>query len=178
MARKLDIEPAPLERGLFFVGCDLYTTEEALFTDAPKLARDFAARKNAVEGRVMPVVTAVVAGEPDPAREGRLRYFMGDQVEKLPKKLPEGFSTFEVPAGTVAARVPVRFRTEAGAAMAAAKVRRAFCEQWLPGSGYESAAAELGFSDVELYHYRRRRFRRARKMVLELLFPLRPVAGE
>ena len=39
--------------------------------------------------------------------------------------------------------------------------------------GYRPSC-ELGFRDVELYHYRRRRFRRATKMVLDLLFLVEP----
>ena len=174
MAAKLDITVAPLEEDRVFRGRSLVTDERRVFEDGTLLARDFAKVKETVEGRVMPVVSAVVAFEPDEA--GEYRYFMGDEVAgNAAGRRQEGLEDVRVPAGTLAAVVPVRFRVQASAALNAARARRSFYEEWLPSSGYESAAADLGFADIELYHYRRRRFRRARKMVLELMFLVREV---
>ena len=169
MTAKLDVTVAPLDHDRVFKGCSLVTSDEKLFTDASTLARDFARVKNDVEGRQMPVVTAVCSETADD--DGTYRYFMGDEVQKRGGN--KAFEELLVPAGTLVAVLPVKFRVEASAALHAAQVRQAFYENWLPGSGYESAADELGFADVELYHYRKRRFRRAKKMVLNLMFVLR-----
>lgn len=168
----MDIRVAPLEDDRVFRGCSLATDEKRAFEDGARLAREFAKVKETVEGRAMPVVTGVVSFAPGP--DGTYRYFMGDEVVgKARGGAQEGLEDVTVPAGTLVAVVPVRFHVQASAALHAARARREFYEDWLPRSGYESAADELGFADVELYHYRRRRFRRARKMVLELLFVLR-----
>lgn len=172
MAAKPDITVAPLEEDRVFRGRSLMTDDRCVFDDGAKLARDFAQVKESVEGRVMPVVSAVVAFEA--GEGGEYRYFMGDEVTgKTAGRRQEGLEDVVVPAGTLVAVVPVKFRLQASAALAAAQVRKSFYEDWLPTSGYESAACDLGFSDVELYHYRRRRFRKARKMVLELMFVVR-----
>ncbi len=172
MAAKLDITVAPLEDERVFRGCSIVTTEKTVFDDGAVLARKFAQVKETVVGRVMPVVSAAVSFAA--AEDGTYRFFMGEEVEaRSGKKAQEGLEDVRVPAGTLVAVVPVKFRLQASAALSAAKVRQAFYEDWLPGSGYESAD-DLGFVDVELYHYRRRRFRRARKMVMDLMFIVRP----
>ena len=172
MATKLDITVAPLEDERVFRGCSIETCEKTVFDDGAVLARMFAQVKETVTGRVMPVVSAAVSFSP--GEDGHYRFFMGDEVEgHVGKKAQEGLEDVRVPAGTLVAVVPVKFHMQASAALAAAKVRRAFYEDWLPGSGYVSAT-DLGFIDVELYHYRRRRFRRARKMVLDLMFIVKP----
>ncbi len=172
MAAKLDITVAPLEDERVFRGCSIVTSEKTAFDDGAVLARKFAQVKESVGGRVMPVVSAAVSFAP--AEDGAYRFFMGDEVEaRAAKKAQEGLEDVRVPAGTLVAVVPVKFHLQASAALAAAKVRRAFYEDWLPSSGYVSAD-DLGFVDVELYHYRRRRFRRARKMVLDLMFIVKP----
>ncbi|WP_322150805.1 hypothetical protein [Paratractidigestivibacter sp.] len=173
MAVKLDVAVAPLGRDRVFKGCSLVTCDEKVFSDASTLAREFAAVKNDVAGRVMPVVTAVCAG--NAGDDGTYRYFMGDEVEKRGGN--KGLEELLVPAGTLVAVVPVKFHMEASAALRAAQVRQAFYDGWLPGSCYECASDELGFADVELYHYRKRRFRRAKKMVLNLMFVLREKTG-
>ncbi len=175
MASLPNITVAPLEDTRVFRGCSLVTSEKNVFDDAAKLARDFAGVKESVAGRAMPVVTGAVSFSA--GVDGTYRYFMGDEVAGAARKKPQdGLEDVVVPAGTLVAVVPVKFRLQAVAALSAAQVRKAFYEDWLPGSGYESAADELGFADVELYHYRRRRFRRARKMVLNLMFLVREKA--
>ncbi len=173
MAAKLDITVTPLEGERVFRGRSLITCEQRVFDDGARLARDFAQVKGCIEGRVMPVVSAVVAFEP--GEDGRYRYFMGDEVARNAAAcVQDDLEDVCVPAGTLVAVIPVRFRLQASAALSAARARRSFYEDWLPRSGYESAAPDLGFSDIELYHYRRRRFRRARKLVMELMFVVRP----
>lgn len=148
-----------------------------MFSDAPELARRLAAVKEQLPGRVMPVVTAQVAFEPD--GEGRLRYFMGDEVE--PGEAPvaralaaaDGLEIVRIPAGMLAVCASVPVGTQATLPLRIASVRRRFYEEWLPSSGYAASTAS-GFRDVELYHYRRRRFRRATKLVAELLFLMEP----
>lgn len=174
MAAKLDITVAPLEEDRVFRGRSLMTDDERIFEDGARLARDFAQVKESVEGRAMPVVSAVAAFAP--GEGGEYRYFMGDELDVSrggAAKPQDGLEDVVVPAGTLVAVVPVRFHVQASAALHAARVRRSFYEEWLPSSGYESAAADLGFADIELYRYRRRRFRRARKMVLDLMFLVR-----
>lgn len=173
MASKLSVEVAPLEHARVFRGRSLVTDGQKVFEDGPRLAREFGGVRNDISGREMPVVSAVVAH--NPAEEGgRFRYFMGDEVcPSASKRLQEGFEDLVLPAGTLTAVVHVPFHLLALAALHVARARRSFYEEWLPGSGYVSAADELGFPDTELYHYRRRRFRRARKMVLDLLFVIR-----
>lgn len=175
MAAKLDITVAPLEEDRVFRGRSLITCEQRVFEDGARLARDFAQVKEGIEGRVMPVVSAVVAFEA--GEDGQYRYFMGDEVAtKATGRAQDGLEDVLVPAGTLVAVIPVKFRLQASAALSAASVRRSFYEDWLPRSGYESAALDLGFSDIELYHYRRRRFRRARKLVMDLMFIVKPAS--
>lgn len=172
MASKLSVEVAPLGHARVFRGRSLTTDDARVFEDGPRLAREFGGVRNDVAEREMPLVSAVAACEP--SEDGLYRYFMGDEVrESAAGKPQEGFEDLVLPAGTIVAVVHVPFRLQASAALHAAQARRSFYEDWLPASGYESAADEVGFSDVELYHYRRRRFRRARKMVLDLLFVIR-----
>lgn len=171
------VEVGPLALPRVFVGRSLTTSEKDMFADAPKLARRLAEVKEQVPCRVMPVVTAVVCDEP--GADGRFRYFTGDEVE--PGEEPvrralaaaEGLEAVRLPAGTLVARMPVRVGTQATLPLRIAAARKSFYEEWLPGSGYEPSC-ELGFRDLELYHYRRRRFRRATKMVLELMFLVKP----
>ena len=175
---RIEVERLALPRA--FVGCSVLTSEKDMFSDAPELARRLAAVKEQLPGRVMPVVTAVVAHEPD--ADGRFAYFTGDEVE--PGDAPvrqalaaaDGLEAVRLPAGTLVARMPVRVGTQATLPLRVAAARKSFYEDWLPTSGYE-VCCDLGFRDVELYHYRRRRFRRATKLVLELLFVIKP-AGE
>ena len=172
MASKLSVEVAPLGHERVFRGRSLTTDDARVFDDGPRLAREFGGVRNDVSGREMPLVSAVVACEP--ADGGQYRYFMGDEIcGSAAKKPQQGFEDLVLPAGTIVAVVHIPFHLQASAALHAAQARRSFYEDWLPGSGYESAADEVGFSDVELYRYRRRRFRRARKMVLDLLFVIR-----
>lgn len=174
---KPEVKVERLQLPRAFVGCSVQTSEKDMFADAPKLAKRLGAVKEKVRGRKMPVVTAVISDEP--AEDGTYRYFTGDEVEPGAEPVrralasAEGLEATEVPAGTLVALVPVRVGTQATLPLRIASARRAFCEDWLPGSGYESSAA-LGFRDVELYHYRKRRFRRATKMVLELMFLIEP----
>lgn len=171
MGSKFDFTVAPLEHDRVFRGRSLVTCDERVFDDAAKLARDFAGVKESVEGRVMPVVTCVATGV-DKA-DSTYAYYMGDEVEK--KGGNKGFERLVLPAGTLLVHVPVTFHVQASAPLHAAEARRAFAEDWLPTSGYVLDES-LGFVDFELYHYRRRRFRRARKMVMELAFPVKQAA--
>lgn len=129
-------------------------------------------------------------GPGDPAERGAggpagapFAYFMGDEVEPDAKAVREalaavpGLVCVRVPAGTTLARVPVRVGSQATLALRVARLRSWLHGTWLPGAaagqGLVSAADELGFADMELYHYRKRRFRRATKMVMELALPVR-----
>lgn len=171
MTPKFDFTVAPLEHDYVFRGRSCTTSDKTVFDDAAGLAREFAGVKETIEKRTMPVVTCVATGVA--AADGTYSYFMGDQVEK--KGSNASFEKLVLPEGTLMVRVPVEFHTQAGAPLRAAEIRRAFSEDWLPASGYESASDEIGFVDFELYHYRRRRFRRALKMVMELAFPVRKI---
>lgn len=169
MASKFDFVVAPLEYDYVFRGRSCTTSDKTVFDDAAALAREFAGVKETIEKRVMPVVTCVATGSA--SEDGTYQYFMGDQVEK--KGSNGSFEKLLLPEGTLMVRVPVEFHTQAAAPLRAAEIRRAFTEDWLPTSGYVSAVQDLGFVDFELYHYRRRRFRRALKMVMELAFPVK-----
>lgn len=198
--RQPEVVEQPRERA--FVGLLAWTTEEGLFSDAPALARSFGEVKESIPRRVLPVVTAVVAFEPGFVPEGvaapgdggsgnpagaPFAYFMGDEVEPDAKAVREalaaapGLVCVRVPAGTTLARVPVRVGSQATLALRVARLRSWLHGTWLPGAaagqGLVSAADELGFADMELYHYRKRRFRRATKMVMELALPVRRTRG-
>ena len=174
----LDVAVEKLEQPRVFVGMEVRATEESLFEGAPRLARSYAEVKEGIPNRVMPVMTAVVSGVPD--KGGAFSYFMGDEVEPgLGKrreaiKSAEGLVERELPAGTLVARVPVEFALQASAPMKAARIRAHIYNEWLGENGYRSADG-LGIRDLEVYHYRRRRFRKARKMVMELVFPIEKV---
>ena len=171
------IEVASLALPRAFVGRSVMTSEKDMFSDAPVLAQRLAEVKEDVPCRVMPVVTAVICDEP--GEDGRFRYVTGDEVE--PGEEPvrralaavEGLEAVRIPAGALAAVVPVPVGTQVTLPLRIATARKRFYEDWLPTSGYRPSC-ELGFRDVELYHYRRRRFRRATKMVLELMFLVEP----
>lgn len=173
MARSAEVTVERLALPRAFVGCSTETCEAEMFRDAGELARRLGGVKESIEGRLMPVVTAVVVDEAGP--DGHFRYFTGDEVQPGAEPLrravasAEGLESTTIPAGTLTAHVDVRVGTQTTLPLRIAAARKAFYEQWLPSSGYV-ASTELGFRDVELYHYRKRRFRRATKLVVELLF--------
>ena len=146
-----------------------------MFRDAGELARRLGGVKESIACRVMPVVTAVAVDEA--GEDGLFRYFTGDEVEPGAEPVRRALASADdlesvtLPAGTLTARVDVRVGTQATLPLRIAAARKSFYEEWLPASGY-TASTELGFRDVELYHYRKRRFRRATKLVVELLFIL------
>lgn len=209
MAGRTPQEPtvSELPRERAFVGQLVWTGEDALFSDAPALARSFAEVKESIPCRELPVVTAVVSFEPgfvpegatapgaaggsggstDAAGAAPFAYFMGDEVEPDAKAVRQalaaapGLVCVRVPAGTTLATAPVRVGTQATLPLRVARLRAWLHGTWLPGAaaaqGLASAADELGFSDMELYHYRKRRFRRATKLVMSLALPLRRPQG-
>ena len=171
----IEIAVERLERPRAFAGLEVRATEESLFDEAPRLARACAEVKEGIPNRVMPVVTAVASGAPD--ADGAFSYFMGDEVDPARARLAEslasapGLVARELPQGTLVARVPVRFAVQATVPMKAARIRAYVYNEWMGEQGYAPADLE-GIRDLELYHYRRRRFRQARKMVMELVFPI------
>ena len=89
---------------------------------------------------------------------------MGDFVERK----DSNFASLSIKKGQLLVKVKVLFRFQAFLPAKVAGIRKEFYQHWLPDSGYVSSQ----WQDLEVYHYRRRYFRKSRKMVMELWFLL------
>ena len=164
MSKRLEAEVMTLKQNRSFVGLKKTMKEDAMFQEAKVLAGEYAAIKGQIKNLILPVYTGVITFAMD--EEGSYDYFMGDEVSSV--KGQELFMQKVVlPKGTCVARVQVKAGFQMTLSYKAASIRKQFYTEWLQEHGYVSACP---LEDMELYHYRRRRFRKAVKLVMELYF--------
>ena len=133
--------PNALTEDILASGIEWKTSEAQLFEDLPALSKKYAKIRPHIQSQIKPLTTCVASG-PN-------KIFMGDFVLKQNKD----YTNITIPKGIHVVKV--------------AKVRNRFYHEWLPSSGYRSFNA---WNDLEVYHYRRRYFRKSRKMIMELWF--------
>lgn len=139
-------------------GVTMSTSEETLFADLQALGRRYAKIKPSIQHLHTPVHTLVASSDQ--------KIFMGDVTTGENRALDQ----FHLESGQLVVKVPVPYRLQAALPAKAARIRKAFYQDWLPDQPYESGE----WKDVEVYHYRQRYFRKSVKMVMELWFFLSP----
>ena len=139
-------------------GVTMSTSEETLFADLQALGRRYAKIKPSIQHLQTPVHTLVASSDQ--------KIFMGDVTTGENRALDQ----FHLESGQLVVKVPVPYRLQAALPAKAARIRKAFYQDWLPDQPYESGE----WKDVEVYHYRQRYFRKSVKMVMELWFCLSP----
>lgn len=164
MSKKLECELFILEQEQVFVGLKTMMNEASMFKEAGKLASAFAKIKNQINQPRLPIHTAIITGTKD--QDGNFLYFMGDEVV-VKSEVRKPLYQITLPKGTLLAKVSVRVGSQLTLSYKVAKLRRQFYTEWRKEHGYSSAAP---YEDMEVYHYRKRRFRKSRKMVMELCF--------
>lgn len=164
MSRQLECEVFSLDHDRSFVGVETNMNEESMFKEASVLANAYAKIKNQIKQPKLPVHTAIITGKKDEA--GNFLYFMGDETTAN-RKVKEPLVQISLFKGTLLARVPVKAGCQLTLSYQVAALRKKFYMEWLKEHGYISAGP---YEDMECYHYRKRRFRKATKMVMELYF--------
>lgn len=164
MSKKLECELITLKQEQCFVGLKTRMNEATMFQEAGKLANAYANIKNQIKQPRLPIHTAVITGTKDQA--GNFLYFMGDEVV-IKSEVSKPLVQITLPKGTLLAKVSVKVGSQLTLSYKVADLRRQFYTEWRKEHGYVSAAP---YEDMEVYHYRKRRFRKSRKMVMELYF--------
>ena len=93
---------------------------------------------------------------------------MGDMTENANKQM----ASLKIEKGQWIVKVPVKYHTQALLPAKVAEFRKKFYQDWLP---YQDFDQDDAWQDLEVYHYRKRRFRKATKMVMELWFCINPI---
>lgn len=164
MAKPLSCEVIVLQQDQRFVGIQKQTSESAMFQDAKELANAYGKVKDKIKNQLTPVHTAVITMAKD--QNQCFHYFMGDEVSNI-KQLANPLLSLTIPRGTQMAKVSVPVGSQLTLSYKVADIRKQFYTEWLNEHGYKKHAS---MEDMELYHYRRRRFRKSLKMVMELYF--------
>lgn len=164
MAKTFAYEVVSFQKDRVFVGIDVRTSETAMFQDAKQLANTYGKIKDKIKNQITPVHTAVITMKKD--QEETFRYFMGDEVSSM-KKLVDPLVSMVLPKGTMVAKVSVPVGSQLTLSYKVAEIRKQFYTTWLNEHPYVSHPI---MEDMELYHYRRKRFRKSLKMVMELYF--------
>lgn len=149
-------EPVTLEKDYWISGVEKKTSPDTLYEDLPVLSKEFAKIKPSIKNPIRPLTTCVATA--------KTKIFMGDFVERKDTQ----FAVLSLKKGQCLVKVNVPFRFQAFLPAKVAGIRKEFYQRWLPDSGYVSSQ----WQDLEVYHYRRRYFRKSRKMVMELWFLL------
>ncbi len=149
-------ETVTLEKDCWISGVKKNTSPDTLYEDLPKLSKEFAKIRPSIKNPVRPLTTCVATGT--------TQIFMGDFVERKDAKLAE----LSLKKGQLLVKVKVPFHFQAFLPAKVARIRKEFYQNWLPKSPYISSI----WQDLEVYHYRRRYFRKSRKMIMELWFLL------
>lgn len=151
-------ETERLQEALIISGVKMPYEARTLFDDLQELGRRYAKIKPKIRHQRKPVYTMVMTGEE--------QLFMGDVTTEADRSL----ETLRLEKGKLVVKVPVPYHMQASLTMKAAKLRKRFYQDWLPGQPYACAR----WRDAEVYHYRQRYFRKSVKMVMELWFFLDP----
>lgn len=147
--------PVALNEDILVSGVELKTSESTLFEDLPALSKKYAKIRPHIQFQIKPLTTCVASG-PN-------KVFMGDFVLKKNKE----FKNLYISKGIEAVKVNIPVHSQLTLPAKVAKIRKRFYDEWLPSSGYRSFPE---WKDLEVYHYRRRYFRKSRKMIMELWF--------
>ena len=147
--------PNALTEDILASGIEWKTSEAQLFEDLPALSKKYAKIRPHIQSQIKPLTTCVASG-PN-------KIFMGDFVLKQNKD----YTNITIPKGINVIKVNIPVHSQLTLPAKVAKVRKRFYHEWLPSSGYRSFKE---WNDLEVYHYRRRYFRKSRKMIMELWF--------
>lgn len=150
-------ELTKLEQELWVAGLSQKTDPKHLYEDLPALSKRYAGLRPSIKNQIRPLTTCVASKED--------KIFMGDFVERKDSKL----ESFCLKKGQLLVKVKVPVHMQALLPAKVARLRKKFYQEWLVQSSYQSSAQ---WQDLEVYHYRRRYFRKSRKMVMELWFLL------
>lgn len=160
------VEVCTFEHDRNFVGLKRRLNDDLLFKEGPEIANQYAKIKESIQHLVLPVITIAAMHKKD--EEGYFDYFFGDEVTRV-MKLKEPLSSLKIVKGTQYAKVSVKVGNSVTLAYRVAKLRQRFYTEWLPASGYQKGTL---IEDMEVYKYRKRKFRRAKKLVMDLYFVL------
>ena len=164
MSKQLECEVLTFDHPRIFVGIEKQMNDVSMFQEAKKLANTYGKVKGDLKHLVTPVHTAVITFAKNEHQD--YVYFMGDEVTKA-EKLKQPLVTHTIPKGTLVARISIPVGSQLTLSYKVADIRKQFYTSWLKEHGYVSHEY---MEDMELYHYRRRRLRKALKMVMELYF--------
>lgn len=164
MSKQLNCEIIELKEDRIFLGLKKTMCETTMFKDAQKLAKDYATMKTRITHLCHPVHTALITFSKKD--NGEFDCFMGDEVHSI-NKSEDPMQYIVLSKGTCMAKVKVRVGSQMTLSYRVAGIRKQFYTKWLKLHGYVSVSP---FEDMELYHYRRRKFRKSTKMVMELYF--------
>ena len=148
-------KPETLNEEIWVGGIGKKTSSETLYDDLPELSKHYAKIRPSIQNQVKPLTTCVASKDD--------RIFMGDFVTQRDVKL----ESFQLKKDQTVVKVSVPFHFQLGLPAKVARIRNAFYQSWLPESGYISSSL---WQDMEVYHYRRRYFRKSRKLIMELWF--------
>lgn len=136
-----------LKEPIKMIGISTRTGMKTVYSDVPKLGKEYLAlkEKNVIPNKRAP--WAFVAISRDFREDGSWEYLMGDVVTTL-HTIPPGLKSFEIPAKTYAV-FPIRPKSKYAWGIEFGRTKRFIYTEWLPASGYNADTGVLG--DFE-YH--------------------------
>lgn len=153
-------DPQQLDETIYLSGVMMETNSDTLFEDLKTISKKYAKIKPQIKHLKKPVYTVVATSSK--------KLFMGDMTEKANKQM----ASLKIEKGQWIVKVPVKYHTQALLPAKVAEFRKKFYQGWLP---YQDFDQDDAWQDLEVYHYRKRRFRKATKMVMELWFCIKPI---
>ena len=142
-----EAEFVTLKEPIKMIGISTRTDMKSVYSDVPKLGKEYQAlkEKGAIPNNKEP--WAFVAISKDFRDDGTWEYLMGDVVTTL-DTIPPGLQSFEIPATTFAV-FPIRPKSSFAWGIEIGRTKKYIFTEWLPTSGYEPDPTILG--DFE-YH--------------------------
>lgn len=156
-------EPQQLDEIIYLSGVMMDTDPKNLFEDLKTLSRKYAKIKPQIKHLKKPVYTVVATSTE--------KIFMGDMTEKANKQM----TLVKIEKGQWVVKVPVKYHLQAFLPTKVADIRKKFYQDWLPLQDFDQ---DNIWQDLEVYHYRKRHFRKSTKMVMELWFCIKPKKKE
>lgn len=152
-------DPRQLDETIYLSGITINTASENLFEDLKILSKKYAKIKPQIQYLKKPVYTVVATSKE--------KIFMGDMTEKANKQM----AFVRIEKGQWIVKVPIKYHSQALLPAKVAKIRKKFYQDWLPLQAFDQDDV---WQDLEVYHYRKRYFRKSTKMVMELWFCIKP----
>lgn len=152
-------DPQQLGETIYLSGVMMDTTSDTLFEDLKTISKKYAKIKPHIKYLKKPVYTMVATS--------KKKLFMGDVTEKANKQL----ALVKLEKDQWIVKFPVKYHSQALLPAKVAKLRKEFYQEWLPNQNFDQ---DDMWQDLEVYHYRKRRFRKATKMVVEIWFCIQP----